>query len=162
MSNYQFNITWSVEDRAYIATCPEFYGLSAFGDTPEEALAEAQVALELFIETYKEDGVPLPAPSTTQTHSGQIRLRLPRSLHGQAAKLADVDGISLNQYICNAVQAKVSGHQIAQRFVSEMKKELELHNMHNLVLFNKTRFNESTPKYEFATHDFLKNKDRAC
>ena len=56
MKNYQFNLTWSEEDETYIATCPEFYGLSAFGESPEDALSEAKVALELFIESYKEDG----------------------------------------------------------------------------------------------------------
>lgn len=154
MNKYQFNIAWSVEDKAYIATCPEFYGLSAFGDTPEEALAEAQIALELFIETYAEDGKPLPEPAIVQQHSGQIRLRLPKSLHTQAAKLAEIDGISLNQYICIAVQAKVTGHQIAQRFVAEMKRELVVHTLRNVALINKTLTNQSKPQFEFVNRGY--------
>ena len=62
MNRYSMNIFWSDEDESYIATCPEFPGLSAFGETPEEALAEAQIALQLFIDTYNEDGLPLPEP----------------------------------------------------------------------------------------------------
>lgn len=118
MKNYQFNLIWSEEDDSYIAICPEFYGLSAFGDSPEEALAEAKVALELFIESYEEDGIPLPEPVKVKEYSGQIRLRLPKSLHEQAAKRAAQDGISLNQYICYGLQAKVSGDEVIEKFAN--------------------------------------------
>lgn len=47
---YSINIFWSNEDNSYIATIPEMEGLSAFGDTPEEALKEARQAAKGFIE----------------------------------------------------------------------------------------------------------------
>ena len=47
----KFLIAWSEEDGGYVATCPEVPGLSAFSETKEDALAEAQIALELFEET---------------------------------------------------------------------------------------------------------------
>ena len=53
---------WSDEDEAYIATIPEFPGLSAFGDTPDEAVKEVQVVCESFIEVYKKDRIELPNP----------------------------------------------------------------------------------------------------
>lgn len=53
-----------------MATCPEYPGLSAFGDSPEEALSEAQIALELFIGTYKEDGLPLPRSQAAKHDEG--------------------------------------------------------------------------------------------
>ena len=59
---YSFALHWSDEDEGYIAKCPEFPDLSAFGDTPREAIAEAQVALELMIETYQDAGKALPEP----------------------------------------------------------------------------------------------------
>lgn len=129
MKNYQFNLTWSEEDDSYIATCPEFYGLSAFGDTPEEALAEAKIALELFIESYEADKIPLPEPNIVKEYSGQIRLRLPKSLHQQAAKRATIDGISLNQYICYALQAKVSADEVSETF--NKKKETTKYSLPN-------------------------------
>ncbi len=46
MYKYSINVVWSDEDECYIATIPEFKGLSAFGDTQEEAIQEAFVALE--------------------------------------------------------------------------------------------------------------------
>jgi len=108
-NNYKFNISWSDEDGGYIAVCPEFPGLSAFGESAEEALSEAQVALKLFIASYKDKGIPLPKPETAKSYSGQIRLRLPKSLHAQAARLAGEEEISLNQFLTLAVQHQVSG-----------------------------------------------------
>lgn len=108
MTKYPFNILWSEEDAEYMATCPSFPGLSAFGETEEEALHEAKVALQLFIESYKERGIPLPNPPRNQTYSGQLRLRLSKSLHERAARMASKDGVSLNQYINNALNREVS------------------------------------------------------
>jgi predicted RNase H-like HicB family nuclease len=59
---YSFLLHWSDEDNGYIARCPEFPGLSAFGESVEQAIAEAQVALELMIETFQETGQALPEP----------------------------------------------------------------------------------------------------
>ncbi len=108
MSKYPINIVWSDEDGEYMATCTSFAGLSAFGETEEEALREAKIALELFIESYKERGLALPKPPRNQTFSGQLRLRLSRSLHERAARLASKDGVSLNQYINNALNREVA------------------------------------------------------
>lgn len=48
---YSINIIWSDEDNGYIATVPEFRNLSAFGKTSEEALKEAKIILDVYIET---------------------------------------------------------------------------------------------------------------
>jgi predicted RNase H-like HicB family nuclease len=54
------NVAWSEENEAFMATSPEFPGLSAFGGTIDEALAEGKVALELMIDEYTGSGLPLP------------------------------------------------------------------------------------------------------
>jgi len=105
---YPFNIVWSEEDGEFLATCSSFPGLSAFGETEEEALQEAKIALELFIESYKERGLALPKPPRKQKFSGQLSLRLPKSLHERASIKATEDGVSLNQYITNALNREVS------------------------------------------------------
>ena len=71
MNKYQFSLAWSNQDNEYMATCLEFPGLSAFGETAADALAEAQIALELFIETYRQDGVSLPEPQTVPEYKGK-------------------------------------------------------------------------------------------
>ncbi len=63
MHKYAITIFWSDEDRMYVAAVPELPGCSALGDTYEEALREAQVAISPWIDTAKEFGHPTPVPA---------------------------------------------------------------------------------------------------
>jgi hypothetical protein len=47
-------------------------------------------------------------PAEDQGYSGKIALRLPRSLHRQAALMADRDGVSLNQYLVVAIANQIA------------------------------------------------------
>ncbi len=146
MSNkYKFNLSWSDEDEGYIAVCPEFPGLSGFGETAEDALSEAKTALGLFIESYDANGIALPEPEKVKSHSGQIRLRLPKSLHANAARLAAEDGVSLNDYLTLAVQHKVTGHEVGNRFVREMRKEIAVNTAEKYVVIEDGSFSSDTP-----------------
>ncbi len=95
---YSFRVVWSREDEAFVASCPEFDGVSGIGETAEQALSEAQVALTLMIETYHEKNWELPAAASLLSYSGQFRLRVPRSLHAKLAEGAEAEGVSLNTY----------------------------------------------------------------
>ena len=64
IDKYELQFFWSEEDEAFVAVCREFPGLSAFGETREEAVREAQIALDLMIETYREKGMSLPEPQS--------------------------------------------------------------------------------------------------
>lgn len=99
MFKYSINLEWSNEDECYISTIQEFPGLSAFGNTPEEAVKEAKIAAKGFIEVLKEDGDKIPEPITKKHFSGQTRLRLPKSLHKELTLEAAKEGVSLNTYI---------------------------------------------------------------
>jgi predicted RNase H-like HicB family nuclease len=56
-------IQWSDEDQAFIVTLPEFGGNRTHGETYEEAAKMGLDALESLIESYQEDGMPLPEPA---------------------------------------------------------------------------------------------------
>src|SRR5688572_8282228 len=126
-NRYSFNIAWSEEDQEYVATCPAFPGLSALGETEAEALGEAKVALGLFIKAHQEQGIALPDPQLADGYSGQFRVRLPKSLHRQAAQLAATDGESLNQLVVRAVEARVGFREAGKRMLGEMKEVLREH-----------------------------------
>jgi predicted RNase H-like HicB family nuclease len=64
--HYSLLIRWSSEDDAYVATSEEFPGLSAFGNTYEESACEAQVAMRLFLDQYKEDKTPASEPKVVK------------------------------------------------------------------------------------------------
>jgi len=101
MDHYSVNVVWSDEDNCFISTIPEFEGLSAHGETREEAIQEAQIALEGFIEVIEEDGDEVPEPQTLNSFSGQTRIRLPKGLHRDLSHQAKIENVSLNTYIVN-------------------------------------------------------------
>jgi len=106
MFKYSLQIKWSDEDNGYIATAPELPGLSAFGKTPEEAVSELKIAAEAYLEALKESGQAIPVPEKLAPYSGQIRLRMPKSLHAKLAAAAAVDDISLNTYIISLLSER--------------------------------------------------------
>jgi predicted RNase H-like HicB family nuclease len=62
MKDYHINIFHSEEDGGYIADIPDLDSCSAFGDTPEEALREVQIAKDAWIEAARSEGKPIPGP----------------------------------------------------------------------------------------------------
>ncbi|MGC1951341.1 MAG: type II toxin-antitoxin system HicB family antitoxin [Gammaproteobacteria bacterium] len=62
MFKYETIIYWSEEDEAYLAEVPELPGCMAHGDTYESALANAKEAIQLWIDTAREFGDPVPEP----------------------------------------------------------------------------------------------------
>ena len=62
MIKYEVIIYWSNEDNAFIAEVPELAGCMADGSTYQEALANAQIVINEWIETARELGRPIPEP----------------------------------------------------------------------------------------------------
>jgi predicted RNase H-like HicB family nuclease len=56
------NIFFSEEDDGYIADVPDLEHCSAFGETPEEALAELQVAKRAWLDSARARGTAIPEP----------------------------------------------------------------------------------------------------
>ncbi|WP_319406134.1 toxin-antitoxin system HicB family antitoxin [uncultured Desulfosarcina sp.] len=99
MDQYSIICQWSDEDEGYIAIVPELKGLSAFGETASEAIKELEVAKELYLKVFEEDGCDIPDPKKLPEFSGQLRIRLPKSLHAELSRDAEREGVSLNTYI---------------------------------------------------------------
>jgi len=114
MNKYSFVIQWSDEDGEYVATCPEFPGLSAFGEDEEEAIREGKTALEGMIQAYKKKNIPLPVPRKEEHYSGQFRVRIPKSQHRQLSEMARDDNVSLNTMVIIAIARLVEAHAITQ------------------------------------------------
>jgi antitoxin HicB len=79
-----------------MAYFPDLPGCVADGETIEEALKDANQALESWLSTAKEFGDPIPVASSSENFSGQTRLRLPKSLHAELNIRAKEEGVSLN------------------------------------------------------------------
>jgi predicted RNase H-like HicB family nuclease len=59
---YQIIIYWNDEDNAFIVEVPELPGCAADGQTYQEALAQAEIVIDEWIETAKELGRDIPEP----------------------------------------------------------------------------------------------------
>jgi predicted RNase H-like HicB family nuclease len=62
MTKYEIILYWSVDDDAFLAEAPELPGCAADGPTRQEALANAESAIQESIETARELGRPIPDP----------------------------------------------------------------------------------------------------
>ena len=62
MNRYEILIYWSDEDEAFIAEVPELPGCMADGKTYQEAILNAEVIIQEWIETAEELNRPIPQP----------------------------------------------------------------------------------------------------
>ncbi len=62
MSDYHINVFYSDADEGYIADVPDLDSCSAFGATPQEALAELLRAKEAWLTAARATGRPIPEP----------------------------------------------------------------------------------------------------
>jgi predicted RNase H-like HicB family nuclease len=63
MKDYHINIFHSAKDGGYIADIPDLRYCSAFGVTPDRALAEVLKAKKAWLKAARESGKPIPKPS---------------------------------------------------------------------------------------------------
>jgi len=106
MNKHAISIKWSDEDDSFVATIPGIKALSAFGATRAEALSELHIAVEGYFEALKAAGKPLPLPEKVTPYSGQLRLRMPKSLHAALFAQAEDENISLNTYIVSLLSER--------------------------------------------------------
>lgn len=78
----------------YMARVPAFPHLAATSRRIEEAVTELLSHVSREVQWLRQEKKPLP--SADGTFSGQLRLRMPRSLHERLSTLAGEEGISLN------------------------------------------------------------------
>jgi predicted RNase H-like HicB family nuclease len=63
MNDYHISVFYSDEDQGWIAEIPDLPGCSAYGDTPEQAVAEVGLAKLAWLETAQAQGKSVPEPS---------------------------------------------------------------------------------------------------
>ena len=59
---YQLIVYWSGEDDAFVVDVPELPGCMAHGASQNEAVANAQDAIVLWLDTARETGRKIPEP----------------------------------------------------------------------------------------------------
>ena len=70
METYTIELHFDEVDGDWIATVPDLGpGVSAFGETPADALREIQLVIPAVIQTLREAGEPVPEPRHRPMHA---------------------------------------------------------------------------------------------
>jgi predicted RNase H-like HicB family nuclease len=93
-------------DGYWVAEHPELAGCVADGETAAGALASLVVARELWIESRRATGLPVPEPGEEQQYSGRLLLRFAKSMHRELAQEAETEGVSLNSWIARILAGR--------------------------------------------------------
>ncbi|OFZ27802.1 MAG: hypothetical protein A2381_07325 [Bdellovibrionales bacterium RIFOXYB1_FULL_37_110] len=99
VNKYSYNIEFDSDDNIYIARCAELPSLAAHGKTQEDALKKIKVAVLGALEWIKEEGDEIPEPFCLHKFSGEFRVRMPPEKHRKIAIEANLQGVSMNQFI---------------------------------------------------------------
>jgi len=97
------------EDGSWFARVMELQGCMSEGKTEKDALKNLDDAMRGWLEVAIEDGEAIPEPLGSRSFSGKFVVRVPRTMHRDLAKRAEVEGVSLNQVVVAAL-AKEVGH----------------------------------------------------
>lgn len=120
-NKYSMSIFWSEEDDSFIALSPDFPGLSAFGGSREDAAREAGEALAAMVDSLRDGKEVLPEPRLLPRHSGQLRIRIPKSLHTRLSLEAERQGVSLNTLIAGLLEQG----QVRNEMLHPLRAEME-------------------------------------
>jgi antitoxin HicB len=111
-----YTITITREDDGhgvyYVARVIELPGLIMTGESPEEAFNELESVKKEWIETYIKLGNKMPLPLKYRKYSGKVILRMPPSLHENLVKIAELEGISFNQYMVSALSRSAGRDEV--------------------------------------------------
>lgn len=66
--HYAIVVFWSEEDRAWVADAPDLEYCTAFGDTPEAAVAEVRIAMTAWLAAARDAGLAVPEPRFRRHH----------------------------------------------------------------------------------------------
>ena len=61
-SRYELIIFWDDSDQIFVVDVPELLSCMAHGRYKSEAIAHAEAAIDLWLETAKEDRIAIPEP----------------------------------------------------------------------------------------------------
>jgi antitoxin HicB len=110
--NYDIKIRRLTEEEGggWFAEIPLLPGCISDGETVEQLLVNIEDAKKCWFESCLESGRSIPEPQE-DAYSGQLRVRLPKSLHKTLTEKAREENTSLNQYIVYQL-ARGVGHSI--------------------------------------------------
>ena len=87
----------------FFASIPLLPRCMSDGGTLEEAYDNIEHAKKEWLRSMLERKMSIPEPADQEEFSGKFLVRLPKSLHRTLAQISKREGVSLNQYVANAL-----------------------------------------------------------
>ncbi|MEM9103299.1 MAG: toxin-antitoxin system HicB family antitoxin [Pseudomonadota bacterium] len=95
-------------EHEWLAHFEELPNVSAYGDTPEEALEELAIAWQAMKESYQAHGEAIPVAPARKSYSGQFNVRIDKRVHRALAVEAARAGVSLNALVAQKLAISTS------------------------------------------------------
>ncbi len=110
---YRMGVVW--DEDYWVATFPELPGLVAAADTWDELARKIQDAKESYFSAALNAGLAIAEPGKeSEPASGRVLLRLPKTLHRQAARAAARDAVSVNTFLVSAIARELGRREPRQ------------------------------------------------
>jgi antitoxin HicB len=141
------------EEGGYVAEVLEVPGAISEGDTAEEAIEMVNDALGGIIAVMLEDGEKVPDPIGFNEYSGRFNLRVSSDVHREAVMRAQVEGVSLNQWVAQAIVARLAGQNLADEVVEKLSGAQTSRNVRHVVPNSQGGWDVMTPgESRFSSH----------
>ncbi|MDF9390843.1 toxin-antitoxin system HicB family antitoxin [Vibrio sp. 1151_11] len=116
-------------EELFVARVAELSDVEEYGDTFEEARSLALDTIETAYEMCKEQNIAFPAPSPRyderELASGRVTLRMPKTLHARLIQEAELEDVSLNQYLVSSLSMNYGQCQLSKSVVEEVKSRFD-------------------------------------
>jgi RNA polymerase sigma-B factor len=97
------------------AQVEELPGCVAKGGNAEEAIERIEMAIRDWIADAVAHKRDVPKPRSPSSHSGRLLVRMPQSLHADLARAAELEEVSLNQFITSSLASVIGWRQAGGR-----------------------------------------------
>lgn len=98
VDRYTYRVIWSEDDHEFVGLCAEFPSLSWLDAEREGALRGIVRLVRETVADLDDDEGP-PVPLLDRAYSGELRIRIPPTVHQRLALEAAERGTSLNKII---------------------------------------------------------------
>jgi len=96
--NYKIEIVKNREEGGYALSCPELPGCITSAETIEEGIEAIEDVKKACIKSYLADNIRVPEPGDYSIYSGQLKLKIPKSLHKSLVERSIQEDVSVSQY----------------------------------------------------------------
>jgi predicted RNase H-like HicB family nuclease len=111
---YRVVIGFDPEKECYVARAPELEECSAEGENAEAALAALHQEIDAQVTNIREAGGQVPAPLVEEDFSGEVTLKISKTMHRELAWLARLEELPEEQIASELFQAALI-YRLSQR-----------------------------------------------